>query len=54
MGVELEGLLEEIENARCEMVRFASDTSLENHQVLATSIRLDSLINKYFSLMGRK
>jgi hypothetical protein len=54
MGVELNGLLEEIENVRHEMVRSAADTSLRNQHVLETSIRLDSLINKYFSLTGRR
>lgn len=54
MGGQLHGLVEEIENCRQEMVRFAADTSLRNKQVLETSIRLDSLINKYFSLTGRK
>jgi hypothetical protein len=53
MGVKLQGLLEEIENARGEMVRIASDSSLGNHRVIEASMRLDFLINKYFSLMGR-
>ena len=54
MGLELNGLLVEIENVRQEMVCFAADTSLRNQQVLESSIRLDSLINKYFSLTGKR
>lgn len=53
MGRQLHGLVEEIENVRQEMVLFAAESSLRDQQVLETSIRLDSLINKYFTLTGR-
>ncbi|WP_157273109.1 aspartyl-phosphate phosphatase Spo0E family protein [Neobacillus bataviensis] len=46
MGNQFRGLKEEIEICRDKMVRLASETSLNNKQVIETSQRLDHLLNQ--------
>jgi hypothetical protein len=53
VGVQLDGLLKEIENCRQKMVRLASETSVANLHVIKISVRLDSLLNKYNVLKSR-
>lgn len=50
MDIQLFKLNKDIENCREEMVRMASETSFANSLVIETSMRLDSLLNKYHLL----
>lgn len=47
-------LLREIEDCRSDMVHLATATSLSNQQVVETSIKLDHLLNKYYTLKVKK
>ena len=50
MSVDVGQLLESIESTRERMLFLASNSSINDNQVVQVSIELDDLLNKYFSL----
>ncbi|WP_242637916.1 MULTISPECIES: aspartyl-phosphate phosphatase Spo0E family protein [Bacillaceae] len=46
LGAHFRGLMEEIEICRDKMIRLASETSINNQQVIESSKRLDHLLNQ--------
>ena len=54
MGAQFHGLIDEIEICRKEMVRLAAETSFANQEVIETSMKLDTLLNKYHYLLSSR